>query len=172
MARTERAEIEWEPMVADVATRARYEANVYRRGPGKCAYWLGAISDSGHGKLRAAASSGTTRMVTAHVLGYAIVHGPEAVADVDVIRHRCDSPSCQLPEHWIEGTRRDNAIDYASRSRITGHALADLRGAAGRARAIRDAIRSALTDGKDVETAIEAAIRTGQPGGAEQAALW
>jgi hypothetical protein len=55
---------------------------------------------------------------------------------------------------------------------VTGHALADLRGAAGRAVAIRDAILSALAQGEDVEAAIAAAIRAGQPGGAEQGELW
>ena len=43
----------WLAWLADPDTRRRYEALVYRRGPGQCAYWLGAISSTGHGKKSA-----------------------------------------------------------------------------------------------------------------------
>ena len=43
----------WLAWLADPDTRRRHEALVYRRGPGQCAYWLGAISSTGHGKFRA-----------------------------------------------------------------------------------------------------------------------
>ena len=43
----------WQAWLADPDTRRRFEALVYRRGPDRCAYWLGAISSTGHGKFRA-----------------------------------------------------------------------------------------------------------------------
>ncbi|MFD8706860.1 hypothetical protein ACFV1W_30370 [Kitasatospora sp. NPDC059648] len=165
---------EWAALIDHAPTRERYEAKVHRRGPEKCAYWLGAISSSGHGKLRAG-SGEASRIVTAHVLGYGIEHGAQALAEVKLIehtliRHTCDSPSCQYPGHWLLGTRQDNVLDYASRSRLAGHPLADTRGPAGRAVAIREAILQATP--ADVEEAIRRAILAGQPGGATQDTLF
>ncbi|WP_326847575.1 hypothetical protein [Streptomyces kaniharaensis] len=165
--------VPWARLLADPKTRERYEEKIYRRGATQCWYWLGAVSDSGHGKLRAGSRTDkTSQIVTAHALGYAIEHGVEQVLAADVVRHKCDSPSCQNPEHWLAGTRADNASEYAARMGTIGHALTDRRGAAGRARAIRDAIKAALADGADVEAAIEEAIIAGQPGGALQIELW
>lgn len=45
----------WQAWLADEVTRRRFAALVYRRGPGRCVYWLGAISSTGHGKSRAGA---------------------------------------------------------------------------------------------------------------------
>ncbi|MFJ9523245.1 hypothetical protein ACIRPK_34020 [Kitasatospora sp. NPDC101801] len=171
----EREQVPWALLVGHAETRARYEQKVYRRGPQQCAYWIGAISDSGHGKLRAGPAGKTSRIVSAHVLGYGIEHGAQALDKVELVRHTCDSPSCQNSGHWLPGTRQDNVQDYASRSRLAGHALADTRGAAGRAVAIREAIRTTLAKGGDA-AAVEAAIReaslAGQPGGAWQDGLW
>jgi hypothetical protein len=126
-----RADIPWEKLLADPGTRTKYEGMVYRRGEQQCAYWLRAISDSGHGKIRAGGkkTTGGSEIVSAHVLGYGIEHGAAALVEVEAIRHTCDSPSCQNPRHWIPGTRQENVLDYAARSRVTGHALSDLRAA-------------------------------------------
>ena len=43
----------WLAWLADPDTQRRYEALVYRQGPKQCAFWLGAISSTGHGKFRA-----------------------------------------------------------------------------------------------------------------------
>jgi hypothetical protein len=43
----------WQAWLADQDTRRRFDALVYWRGPDRCAYWLGAISSTGHGKFRA-----------------------------------------------------------------------------------------------------------------------
>ena len=43
----------WRALAGDDVTRERYHSKVYRRGPGRCAYWLGGLSSSGHGRLRA-----------------------------------------------------------------------------------------------------------------------
>src|SRR5271166_3868619 len=67
----------WQAWLADPDTRRRYEALVYRRGPDRCAYWLGAISSTGHGKFRAGSRAraktgleAPSRIVTAHVYAY------------------------------------------------------------------------------------------------------
>ncbi|MFB7677867.1 hypothetical protein ACFC26_41355 [Kitasatospora purpeofusca] len=169
----DRSAVPWSVLVADEGLRRRYEAKVDRRRDEDCHYWLGAISSSGHGKLKAGKTdAGAARTVSAHVLGYAIEHGAQAVTGVEVIRHTCDSPSCCNPRHWMPGTRQDNVLDYASRSTIAGNALDDVRGAAGRARAIRDAILAARAADADVGAAIERAIISGQPGGAWQDTLF
>lgn len=163
--------VPWEQLADDPATVERYQAKVHRRGPDQCHYWLGAVSDTGHGKLRAGSrTAGTSRVVTAHVLGWAIEYGTEALRGGAVVRHRCDEPSCQNPEHWTAGERVDNIADYYARRRHIGHALGDARGAAGRAVAIREAILAALPG--DVEAAIAAAIEAGNPSGAAEPTLF
>lgn len=165
--------VPWAELAADPDTVKRYRSRTHYRGPDRCAYWTGAISDSGHGKLRAGSrTTGTSRVVTAHVLGWVIEHGLEGLAAGDVVRHTCDEPSCQLPAHWIPGARLQNVRDYYARSRQAGHALADVRGPQGRAVAIRDAILTAQATGADVEAALAAAIAAGNPSGARQESLW
>ena len=43
----------WQAWLADLDTRRRFETLMYRRGHDHCAFWLGAISSTGHGKFRA-----------------------------------------------------------------------------------------------------------------------
>ncbi|MFI8992185.1 hypothetical protein ACIG63_45870 [Streptomyces antimycoticus] len=163
--------VPWAQLAASEETTARYRAKIYHRGDDRCAYWLGAISDSGHGKLRAGRrSDGTSRVVTAHVLGYVIEYGLQTLRADDVVRHTCDEASCQNSRHWTAGTRQDNIADYHARRDRAGHALADVRGPAGRAMAIREAILAAAPG--DVEDAIAAAIAAGNPTGARQDTLW
>ena len=161
----------WLAWLADPDTRRRYEALVYRRGPGRCAYWLGAISSTGHGKFRAGSrararpDAGSSRIVTAHVYAYQLHYGalPEAWAGQVVIRHQCDEASCQSWEDLVIGTQPDNVRDYqARRGRETGP-LADRRGARGRAVAIRAAILTARQTGTSIEEALHQAIIAGIP---------
>ncbi|MGW1764999.1 hypothetical protein ACWCQL_13110 [Streptomyces sp. NPDC002073] len=170
---TERTPVPWALLAADAATVERYRAKVHDRGPDQCAYWLGAISSSGHGKLRAGSRKAkTSRVVTVHVLGFVIARGAQALAPGAVVRHRCDESSCQQPAHWMAGERLDNIRDYYARSHRAGHALGDVRGPDGRAVAIRDAILTAQKTGADVEAAITAAIAAGNPSGATQDTLF
>jgi hypothetical protein len=82
-----------------------------------------------------------------------------------VIRHTCDESACCNPAHWILGTRADNAADYHDRKSDPLDPLADRRGPAGRARAIRDAILAARAHGPEaVEEAIRRASDQGMPG--------
>jgi hypothetical protein len=164
--------VAWALLAADAATVESYRAKVYDRGPDRCAFFLGAISSSGHGKLRAGSrKNGTSRVVTAHVLGYVIANGADVLPEGHVVRHTCDESSCQLSSHWVAGERLDNIRDYYARSHRAGHALNDVRGPDGRATAIRDAILDALATGADVEAAIAAAIAAGNPSGVSQDTL-
>lgn len=167
----QRDPVPWEQLAADRATVERYEGYVHRRSDDACWWWLGAISTSGHGKFRAGSRrTATSRVVSAHVLGWAIHHGPATLPPGGVIRHRCDEAACQNPGHWLAGQRLQNIQDYYARRALAGHALADPRGAAGRAVAVRDAIRAAAP-GQE-EAAIAAALAAGTPSGEQQDTLW
>ncbi|WP_331729790.1 hypothetical protein [Streptomyces chartreusis] len=164
--------VPWQALAADLATVERYEAKVYRGPrPTDCHWWLGAISDSGHGKLRAGSRPlGTSRVVSVHVLGFVIHHGVAALPEGGIVRHKCDEASCQNPTHWLLGDRLQNITDFQARRGLTGHALADTRGAAGRAVAVRDAILAAAP-GLESD-AIAAALAAGHPSGDRQDTLW
>jgi hypothetical protein len=158
----------WQLYLADPGTVARYHAKVLKRQPELCWYWLGAVSSTGHGKLRAGTRApGTTRppsrVVASHVYGWQLSRGLLR-RDGDLmplIRHRCDSTSCHNPAHWQLGTGQSNAEDY--RARMNTGPLADRRGPAGRAMAIRDAILAALAAGENLEMAITRAEQAGLP---------
>jgi hypothetical protein len=166
----------WEALAEDNDARARYYGKVYWRGPGQCAYFLGALSSGGHGRFRA----GTRRavadrpgslVVPAHIFGYVLSRGvprPDPVTGwLPVIRHRCDEPSCQAAGHLAAGTPGENARDYLARRADTCSPLNDRRGPRGRAVAIRDAILAALAEdggAGGIEAAIERASAAGLPG--------
>jgi hypothetical protein len=170
-ARWRLAAAEWAVLLADPETQVRYHAKVHRRGHDQCWYWLGAISDTGHGKLRAGTRTTAegrpgTRVVASHVYGFQLSRGPlrpAADGKLPVIRHRCDESGCHNPSHWLTGSVKDNAADYAARALAPGSPLTDRRGPAVRARAIRDAILKALADGTGVEHAITRAAGSGMP---------
>jgi hypothetical protein len=42
----------WAALLADAKARARVHQKVYRRGPGQCHCWLGALTSTGHGRVR------------------------------------------------------------------------------------------------------------------------
>jgi hypothetical protein len=151
---------------------ARYWSHVLRLGPTDCWWWTGSLTDpNAHAKFRAGSrKTGTSRVVLAHLLGYRIEHGPDALPRGTVVRHRCDEPPCQNPAHWLPGSRGDNNRDAAARSRLAGHALADVRGPLGRARAVQAAIAAA--DPARVRDAIAAALAAGNPSGATQDSLF
>jgi hypothetical protein len=166
----------WEALAADEEARGRYYGKVYWRGPGQCAYFLGALSSGGHGRFRAgtrraAADRPGSLVVPAHIYGYVLsrgVPGPDAVTGLmPVVRHRCDEPSCQAAGHLAAGSPAENSRDYLARRRDPYSPLSDRRGPRGRAVAIRGAILAALADGAslgEIEAAIEAASAAGIPG--------
>jgi len=166
----------WQALAADEEARERYYGKVYWRGPGLCAYFLGALSSGGHGRFRA----GTRRavpdrpgslVVPAHIYGYVLsrgVPGPDPVTGLmPVVRHRCDEPSCQAALHLAAGSHGENSRDYLARRADPYSPLSDRRGPRGRAVAIRSAILTALAEGAslgEIEAAIEAASAAGIPG--------
>lgn len=155
----------WTWWLVEPDTRRRFTAKVHRRSATDCWYWTGAIGSHGHGRFRAGSrTTGTSRVVTAHVYAYQLAYGlcPERLLHVDlVIRHRCDEASCQNPAHLQVGTAADNVTDYHARRWRHHGPLGDARGAAGRARAFRAAILSAGSGG--TEAAIAAAAAAGYP---------
>ncbi len=165
----------WQAWLADPDTRRRFGALVYRRGDDHCAFWLGAISSTGHGKFRAgsraraqaeAGPAMPSRIVSAHVYANQLHHGVNAMAPWAgqvVIRPRCDETSCENWDHLLIGTQPDNVQDYRARRGREDGPLADRRGARGRAVAIRNAILAARRDGEDIEEALRRAISAGIP---------
>ena len=164
----------WQAWLADLDTRRRFETLVYRRGHDHCAFWLGAISSTGHGKFRAGSRARAraeampampSRIVSAHVYAYQLHHGIIAMAPAEqvVIRHRCDETSCENGDHLLIGTQPDNVQDYRTRRGREDGPLADRRGARGRAVAIRAAILTAQRDGSNIEEALQRAISAGVP---------
>jgi hypothetical protein len=161
----------WQAWLDDPDTLRRFEALVYWRGPGRCAYWVGALSSTGHGKFRAGsraraqAAAGLavpSRIVTAHVFAYQVCYGVIVAPSAGrAIRHDCDETSCQAWDHLIVGTQPENVWDYRDRRGRENGPLADRRGARGRAVAIRHAILTARRNGTDIEDALQRAIAAG-----------
>lgn len=163
----------WAALLDDARSRARVHEKVYRRGPGQCHYWLGALSSSGHGRVRLAVRTASALrpasiVVPPHVYLYQESRGllrPLPDGSYPLVRHRCSEPSCLNPIHLAAGTAADNAAS-AIAARGTAGPTADIRGAQGRAMAIRNAIVSAVAAGAapgEVEEAIEMAAAAGTP---------
>lgn len=170
---------EWRVLLADDATIARYHAKVYRGEPGLCWPWLGAISDTGHPRFRAgtrAPEGPGSRVVSALVFGWQLSRGPLRPGPggrLPVIRHRCDFGACCNPSHWQLGSHAQNAGDYWARLLDPLSPLNDVRGPAGRGRAIRDAILAGLRAGvspEEIGRAIQRAEERGMRG--RQDRLW
>ena len=122
-------------------------------GRSGCRIWVGAISGAGHGRFWLGVDDdGRDVVMIAHRFGYAHTHGLAALQAAQVIRHLCDEPSCQLPEHWAAGTIAENTSEWAARRLVPGSPLRDIRGARGRAEALRAA---ALTGTNLDEVALE-----------------
>src|SRR6266516_6802211 len=144
----------WAALLDDAKARAGVHEKVYRRGPGQCHYWLGALSSSGHGRVRLGVRTGSAArpasiMVAPHVYLYQESRGllrPLPDGSYPPVRHRCGEPSCLNPIHLAAGTA---AGAIAGRS-TTGPA-ADTRGPQGRVMAIRNAIVGAIAMGATPE---------------------
>jgi hypothetical protein len=163
----------WAALLDDAKSRARVHEKVYRRGPGQCHYWLGALSSTGHGRVRLGVRAVGARrrasvVVAAHVYLYQESRGllrPLADGSYPLVRHRCGEPSCLNPIHLAAGTTA-GTVGAAIAVRGAAGPAADIRGAQGRTMAIRDAIVAAIADGAtpgEIEVAIEAAAAAGIP---------
>lgn len=150
--------------VVDSAVIARYWQHVQVVHDDRCWLWTGAISGKGHGRFQIADRRITdpegrivrqTFVVIAHRFGYCLRYGVDALLDVPLIAHRCDNPLCQNPACWEPSNHRHNGRDRSRRRDIVRGPLADIRGARGRAHAVRDAAKSGLP----VEQAVLAGLR-------------
>ena len=134
--------------VADPDAVRRYRAKL-RTVPGSgCVWWTGAVSGRGHGRFWLGTVGGRDVVVIAHRFAFALAYGPEALLTARVLGHRCDNPLCQLvgPGHVQPSSAVENRREWAARRRISGAPLRDRRGARGRARALRDALRAGAGD--------------------------
>ena len=162
----------WRSWLDDPSVVARFVAKCYRREADRCTVWLGSVSSTGHGSFRAASLPGASRRgtVPAHLFAYQLEYGviPRlgwSGADDAVLCHQCDFAGCVNPRHMRLGTNAVNRSEYQLRRRNLASPLADVRGQAGRTRAIATAIRNGLASGDNAD-AIEQRIR-----GAEAAGL-
>ncbi|MDO5498641.1 MAG: HNH endonuclease [Propionibacteriaceae bacterium] len=103
-----------------------------------CVYWVGAVSERGHGRFWVGEGS----VVIAHRFAWALAYGVEALRDCSVLAHSCDNPLCVNVEHLRGSTPWRNAREWSSRSGLWSGPLSDARGSRRRARAIRDGLRA------------------------------
>lgn len=160
----------WQSWLDDVDVVARFTAKCYRRGDQQCWPWLGAISSTGHGSFRAASLPGPSRKgtVPAHIFAFQLTHGliPRlGWSETDpCLCHRCDESGCVNPAHLRVGTCAENRTEWAQRHRNPSGPLADLRGAAGRARAVGAVLRASIAAHLSTEQ-IEARLSAVQSAG-------
>ncbi|MFC9553644.1 hypothetical protein ACFTWF_22585 [Rhodococcus sp. NPDC056960] len=163
----------WRSWLDDSAVVARFEAKTYRRPGDRCTVWLGSVSSTGHGSFRAASLPGPSRRgtVPAHLFAYQLEYGiiPRlgwSETDDAVLCHQCDFAGCVNPHHMRLGTNAVNRTEYHLRRRNLASPLADVRGPAGRTRAIAVAIRAGLVGGENsvsIEERIGRAEAAGLP---------
>ncbi|MGW5153223.1 hypothetical protein [Rhodococcus koreensis] len=161
----------WRTWLDDPVVVARFEAKRYRRQENLCSIWIAGVSSTGHGSFRAASLPGPSRRgtVPAHLFAYQLEYGiiPRlgwSGADDAVLCHQCDFAGCTNPAHLRLGTNRSNRSEYDLRRRNIASPLSDVRGAAGRTRAIAAAVRTGLANHEGPET-IEGRIRAAEAAG-------
>ena len=100
----------------------------------------------------------------AHRFAWALEFGVQDLQSVPVLGHRCDNPLCQrtgtAPDgsgHLQWSSAHENARAWAARRHTHGNPLRDSRGSRGRARTIRDLLRSGAT-GTDLTAALGAGL--------------
>jgi len=111
------------------------------RGPG-CAWWLGALGEDGYGRF-ACRSGSTVRVLSAH--RWVWEHDLGLLPHGVLLRHSCDETNCVRLDHLVPGDHPANMADMCARGRQGGpwhRGRADIRGPAGRARAIRAVLQA------------------------------
>jgi len=137
-----RAALQW--ALSDPETVSRYRAKVVVVAGSPCRWWRGALSGRGHGRFWLSSVGGQDVVVVAHRFGFALEHGPDELARVAVLGHRCDNPLCQRigAGHVVRSSHAENRREWAARRALAGGSLTDRRGSRGRARDLRDALRA------------------------------
>lgn len=127
----------------------RYFAKIVRDGQTTCWIWTGALSGNGHGRFWIQHGL----VVLAHRFGWLLNAGDVDEMPVNVT-HSCDNPLCQNPAHFRDGTWSSNRVEYVQRRGTPTSPLRDVRGARGRALALREAARLSA----DVKAAADAGL--------------
>lgn len=119
-------------------------------------FWLGAVDGRGV-------------VIIAHRFSWALTHGVDSLIAIPLLGHRCDNPLCQVaaPGHVEPSSAWRNRREWVMRRHTIGGPLRDTRGARGRARAVRDALR---TDPSGAAAAT--VMRAGLAGDLAQLPLW
>lgn len=93
--------------------RERFEDKVDRSaGTDGCHLWTGAKVPNGYGSIGTVVIDGRKRtQVGAHRVAFYLASGYWP----NVARHTCDVKLCCNPRHLLDGTVRDNALDWAER---------------------------------------------------------
>lgn len=163
----------WRSWLDDPAVVSRFECKRYRRLRDQCWPWIGGVSSTGNGSFRAASLPGPSRRgtVPAHLFAYQLEYGVIqglgwSNTDGATLYQQRDFAGCTNPAHMRLETNRSNRSEYELRRRNIASQLADVRGPAGRTRAIAAAIRTGIEQnvGSDViEERIAAAAAAGRP---------
>jgi hypothetical protein len=120
--------------LGDPGVVARYRGKIAVVDSYDCLFWTGAIAARGHSRFWISDDTGQRDFVViAHRFGYGLVHGFDALMDVEVVAHCCDNPLCQQPRHWRESTHAENKREWDARRHQLSGPLRDLRGARGAA---------------------------------------
>jgi len=80
-----------------------------------CWLWAGSVTGGGYGRAKIGGRAG--RDYYAHRASYVAFVGP--LAEGEVVRHRCDTPTCVNPAHLLAGSQADNILDAWTRGRMT-----------------------------------------------------
>lgn len=151
----------------DAGTVARFLAKCAPVDDDRHRWWLGAIDggadrSGGYGRFQAGIG-GEAVITTAHRYALILEHGPIPAGLVS--RHRCDELLCTAAAHLELGTTAENNWDASARPFRA--AYMDMRGSAGRSRAIRQAVclvlAAAGTSAEAIGGAARAAMAEGDP---------
>lgn len=142
---------------ADPRTIARFRTKIQVVAGSECWWWDSAVSGRGHGRFWLAAPGCRDVVVIAHRFAWALEFGADALDQVPVLGRRCDNPLCQRigDGHVMASTHWDNRQEWTRRRHTIGGPLRDTRGARGRARALRDAVRRDASPGSLAAAAAE-----------------
>jgi hypothetical protein len=152
---------------AEIVARFRAKVRVIPGSP--CSWWHSALSGRGHGRFWLGHAGGRDVVVIAHRFAFALEHGVDALEAAPMLGHRCDNPLCQRvgTGHVVASDPWRNRQEWLMRRHTIGGALRDARGARGRARAVRDALRADPSP-----AALQQALRAGLLSDAAQLSLW
>ena len=92
-------------------TPARFWERVDKRTKMECWPWTAGHDSDGYGRV-----FDGKRTRQAHDVGWELVTGKK-LRKGRLVRHTCDNPPCCNPNHWLEGTPRDNTRDCIERGR-------------------------------------------------------